>query len=81
MRIDKNSLISPEQDIHLSSVYIGFLVLKLLKCKDSITIFELYSVLRKEVDVVNFRMMICALSFLFMSGLIYFNKPYICLNK
>lgn len=81
MKIENDSLISSEQDVRLSSVYIGFLILKSLNKKHSITIFDLYSIIKKQVGNFNSKTMLYAITFLFMNDLIIFKSPYILKNK
>ncbi|TSC60452.1 MAG: hypothetical protein LiPW15_330 [Parcubacteria group bacterium LiPW_15] len=81
MKLENNLLISSEQDVRSSSVYTGFLILKLLNKKHSITIFDLYSTIRKQLGGLNFRTMLYAVTFLFMNDLILFKSPHILKKK
>lgn len=73
-------LISAEQNLKHTSVYTGFLLMKVLKKRRKITIFELYSVVKAELKILNYKNTIFALIFLHMNGLVTFDEPYIVCN-
>ena len=75
----KNSfrLISPEQDIQKSPVYIGFVILKMFKEKDRVSIFDLYRKVKKDIGYVPYNNTIYALCFLYSLNIIYFRSPYV----
>jgi len=77
MKFDKKNLISPEQDIKMSGVYVGYLILKMLKKEEKVSIFDLYSEIKKKNEIFNYGITIQALIFLYMNGLIDFSEPYI----
>lgn len=74
-----NNLITKDEDIKTSPVYVGYLILKILKNKDDdrISIFELTEKLKKELKVVHYKQIILSLSFLYTAGVIDFSEPYI----
>lgn len=71
-------LISKDENIKTSAVYIGSLVLKLFNQnkKDKLTIFEVSAHLKKH-EIVHYRQMFFGLAFLYASGIIDFKEPYI----
>jgi|JI8StandDraft_1071087.scaffolds.fasta_scaffold58823_2 hypothetical protein len=77
-RIRMHGLISKDEELKASSVYIGYLILKRLnKKKDNrITIFDLVEEL-KEHKVIHYRQILFALMFLHTCGVIDFVEPYI----
>lgn len=72
-------MISKDEEIKATQVYIGFLILKILKNakEDKISIFELTEKLKKHLQVVHYRQLILAMAFLFSAGIIDFSDPYI----
>lgn len=74
------NLISKDETIKGSTVYIGFLILKELKKKEEnkISIYELIERLRKKQGLVHYRQALFSLMFLYASGVISFKEPYIC---
>lgn len=77
MKILASNLMSSEQEVDSSSVYIGYLVLKLLKDVERVSIFELMSDIKKNNRNVNYTTILYGLIFLFMNGIIDFDEPYI----
>lgn len=71
------NLVSNEQDVRDSSVYAGYLILRQLKTKERISIFELYEILQTKDRSFVYSNAIYALIFLYMNGLIDFDEPYI----
>ncbi len=73
------SLISKDEEIRSSPVYLGYLVLKKLKDKKEkkITLHELAQKMREELGNLNYRQFIFSLLFLYQSGVIDFDEPYI----
>jgi len=64
-------------DLYKSSVYLGMHVMKKLeRSKRGVTIYEVYDTLRDKYSDVNYSNVMNALTFLFMTDLITFNKPY-----
>ena len=74
-----NNLITKDENIKTTPVYIGYLVLKILKNKDNdkVSIFELVEKLKKELKVIHYKQIILSLSFLHTAGIIDFSEPYI----
>lgn len=72
------SLISKDEQIKTSVVYVGYLILKeLRKHKDNkVSIFDLTEMLKKR-DIMHYRQIIFALMFLHSCGVIDFREPYI----
>ena len=77
MKIGKENLISPDQDVKLSSIYIGYLILNKFKKIDKIFILDLFDELRIKTNNFNYSSTLYALSFLYISGIIDFSEPYI----
>lgn len=72
------SLISKDEQIKNSVVYVGYLILKeIKKNKDNkVSIFDLAEMLKKR-NVIHYRQIIFALMFLHSCGIIDFREPYI----
>lgn len=72
------ALISKDEEIKSSVVYVGYLVLKALKGKkdDKISIFDISQKLKKH-GLVHGRQLMFALMFLYSVGVIDFKAPYI----
>lgn len=68
-------------DLRKSSVYLGVHVLKKLERSKKATIYEVHDMLRDKYSDVNYSNVMNALTFLFMTELIKFNKPYFELNN
>ncbi len=81
MNLSKDLLISAEKDVRSSSVYLAYLVLKRLDQDARITIFELYTEIKKHCNTFNYADALYSLIFLYMLGLIKFHEPYIYLNE
>jgi len=77
MKINKENLFSPDQEVKTSGVYIGYLILKLLKNKERASIFDIYNEVKKINSIFNYSSTMHALIFLYMNGLIDFSEPYI----
>ena len=77
MRFDTHTLLSPDQDVTTSGVYIGYLILKKLKQVEKISIFDVYGEIEKKNGLFNYGSTMHALVFLYMNGLIDFSEPYI----
>ena len=71
-------LISKDENVKTSAVYVGSLILHQLKKtnKDKITIFEIAENLRKQ-DIISYRHIVFALMFLYSTKIIDFKEPYI----
>lgn len=74
-----NTIITKDEHIMNSPVYIGFLILKELSKKDDgkITIFETISKLKTELGLIHYRQLVFGLIFLYMNNIIDFSNPYI----
>ncbi len=72
------ALISKDEQIKTSVVYVGYLILKELKKQkdDKLSIFELSDALKKR-NILHYRQIIFALMFLHSCGIIDFQEPYI----
>lgn len=70
-------LIEENKNLDESGVYIGYLILAELERSDKISIFDLYGLVRKKVENVNYINTMNGLLFLRMLGLIDFKAPYI----
>lgn len=70
-------LISHEQDVRDSSIFAGYLILKSLKAKDKMSIFDLYQTLKTKDRGFTYSNAMYALVFLYMNGLIDFDEPHI----
>ena len=71
------SLISKDENIKQSVIYIGFIILSKLKKDSKISIYTMYEVLKKE-NITNTRQIMFALIFLYESNIIDFKELYIC---
>lgn len=73
-------LISKDENIKTSSVYVASLILKHFKSKNDnkLTIFEIAQELKKY-DIEHYRQLFFGLSFLYATGVIDFKEPYIYL--
>ena len=74
-----NSIITKDEEIKTTPVYIGYLILKILKNKkdDKVSIFEVTEKIKKELKVIHYRQIVLALTFLYSTGIINFTEPYI----
>ena len=72
------SLISKDEQIKTSVVYVGYLILKELKkhSDSKVSIFDVSEMLKKR-NIVHYRQIIFALMFLHSCGVIDFKEPYI----
>jgi Fe2+ or Zn2+ uptake regulation protein len=78
----KNDLfISENEDLKLSSVYVGYEILKFFNKTKKITIYDLYGKARKKQPSLNYSNFINSLTFLHMSGIVEFNKPFFEVKK
>jgi len=69
-------LISKDENIKTSFVYVGFLILKELKEKEQLSIFDAMQKIRKTCPI-TYRQLTFSLMFLFASCIIDFRSPYI----
>ena len=74
-----NNLITKDEIIKTTPIYIGYLILKILRSKDDqkISIFEMTEKLKRELTIIHYRQLVLSLSFLYTSGIINFTEPYI----
>ena len=71
-------LISKDENIKTSVVYVGSLILKQIKKSDTdkISIFEIAENLQKH-NIISYRQIVFALMFLYSFGIIDFKEPFI----
>ena len=71
-------LISKDEKIKTSVVYVGYIILKELKknSSDKVSIFEIVDALKKR-NITHSRQIIFGLMFLHSCGIIDFKEPYI----
>ncbi len=71
-------LISKDENIKTSVVYVGSLILKQIKKSDTdkISIFEIAENLQKH-NIISYRQIVFALMFLYSCGIIDFKEPFI----
>jgi hypothetical protein len=71
-------IISKDENIKTSSVYVASLVLKYFQSKrvKQISIFEISQELKKY-EVIHYRQIFFGLAFLYTTGVIDFKEPYI----
>jgi hypothetical protein len=74
-----NNIITKDENLKSTPVYIGYMILKILKKsgEDKISIFEVTEKLKKEIKVVHYNQFLLALIFLYAIGTINFTDPYI----
>lgn len=72
-------LVSRDENIKSTSVYLGYLILKALKRNKhgKITIFDAVEVIKGEQNIVHYRQLLFALVFLYSANIIDFVEPYI----
>lgn len=72
------ALISKDEQLKNSVVYVGYLILKQIKQnkQNKVSIFELAAELNKK-GIIHYRQILFALLFLHACGLIDFKEPYI----
>ena len=71
-------LLSKDENIKTSSVYVASLILKMFQKKKlkKLSIFEVAEELKKY-EIEHYRQIIFGLSFLYSSGVVDFKEPYI----
>lgn len=69
-------LISKDENIKNSIVYIGYLILKELEKNKQVSIFNITKMLKKTNNI-NYRQLTFSLLFLYSSGIINFEGVYI----
>ncbi|TAE18279.1 MAG: hypothetical protein EAZ95_04570 [Bacteroidetes bacterium] len=71
-------LITPDEDVKKSAIYIGYLVLKKIKKvkEDKISIFDIIEELKKY-NIIHYSQILYGLIFLHTCGIIEFKDPYI----
>ena len=72
-------MINKDENIKTSPVYVGYLILRLLKKKkeEKVMVYEVVDMLRDELGLIHYRQFVFALVFLYQSGVIDFAEPYI----
>lgn len=75
-------LISKDENIKTSSVYVASLILKKIQQQkvDKISIFEISKELKKY-NITRYRHMFFGLAFLYSSGIIDFKEPFIYIKN
>ena len=75
-------LVSKDENIKTSSVYVASLILKKINKEktDKISIFEISKELKKY-KITRYRHMFFGLAFLYSSGIIDFQEPFIYIRK
>lgn len=75
------SLISKDENVKHSIVYIGYIILKEISLKKDkkISIYDIASLLKKD-DLLNSEQLNYSLMFLYAADIIDFEEPYIFLN-
>lgn len=75
------SLISKDENIKKSIVYIGYVILKELSLKQNkrISLYDIASILKKE-NLLNSEQLNYSLMFLYSTGIVDFEEPYIYLD-
>lgn len=75
-------LVSKDENIKTSSVYVASLILKSIQRQksDKISIFDIAKDLKKY-NITRYRHLFFGLAFLYSSGIIDFNAPFIYVNK
>ncbi|NQU87742.1 MAG: hypothetical protein HQ541_18480 [Mariniphaga sp.] len=74
-----NNLITKDEEIKTTPVYIGYLILRILKSKkdDKVSIFEVTEKLKKELKIIHYRQIVLSLIFLYTADIVDFTEPYI----
>jgi len=74
-----NKLITKDEEIKTTPIYIGYLILKILQSKkdNKVSIFEVTEKLKKELKIIHYRQVVLSLTFLYSAGVINFTEPYI----
>ncbi|MDL5515090.1 hypothetical protein QSE00_24990 [Arenibacter sp. M-2] len=75
-------LISKDENIKTSSIYVASLILKQIQKKkvDKISIFEVSKELKKH-DITRYRHLFFGLAFLYSSGIVDFQEPFIYIKN
>ena len=82
IQMNKIMLISKDENIKTSSVYVASLILKQIKREkvDKISVFEVSKELRKY-KIFRYRHLFFGLAFLYSSGIIDFKEPFIYIKR
>lgn len=75
-------LVSKDENIKTSSVYVASLILKKIKKQkvDKISIFDISKELKKH-NITRYRHLFFALAFLYTAGVIDFKEPFIYIKN
>ncbi|MFR1813784.1 hypothetical protein [Dysgonomonas capnocytophagoides] len=75
-------LISKDENIKTSPVYVGYAILQLFRDKKTskLSIFEISQGMRKN-NIKTYRQLVFGLTFLYATALIDFKEPHIYLRK
>jgi hypothetical protein len=69
-------IVSKDENIKTSAVYLGSLILQQFKKKDKLSIFEITENFQKH-NIINYREIVSALMFLYACGIIDFKEPFV----
>jgi len=74
-----NVMITKDENIKTTPIYIGYLILNILHSKKEgrVSIFEVTEKLKKELKIIHYRQIMLSLTFLYTAGVIDFTEPYI----
>lgn len=72
-------IITKDEQIKTTPIYIGYLILRILHSKkdNKVSIFEVVDKLKKDLKIIHYRQIILSLVFLYTVGVIKFTEPYI----
>lgn len=72
-------MITKDENIKTTPIYIGYLILNILHSKKEgrVSIFEVTEKLKKELKIIHYRQIMLSLTFLYTAGVIDFTEPYI----
>lgn len=74
-----DELICREEKVKTSNVYLGYLILRMIKKnkENKITIYDVVDDFKRHNKIVHYRQVLFSLLFLYSCGLINFSAPYI----
>ncbi len=64
------------EDLKLSSVYLGMRIVNVLEKSKKMTIYEIFEFLRSRHSGVSYGNVMNALTFLYLADIVLFKKPY-----
>lgn len=73
------SIITKDEQIKTTPIYIGYLILKILSSKKDgkVSIFEVVDKLKNDLKIIHYRQIVLSLILLYTTGTIKFTEPYI----